>query len=104
MVLAAVLALLFSWGALVALYVSHAKERQALLAAFALERKAWVNERRDLNNRIQIPEAAPYMAEDEPGADVNDLPTLPEFTVDEEEMERAQRELEQVGYTDGPAA
>lgn len=29
--------------------------------AMSLERTAWANERRDLNNRIQVPEAAPYM-------------------------------------------
>lgn len=33
------------------------EERQAM----SLERTAWANERRDLNNRIQVPEAAPYM-------------------------------------------
>ena len=36
-------------------------ERQRLIDANTDERKAWAEERRDLNNRIQVPEAAPYM-------------------------------------------
>src|SRR5882672_280554 len=76
-----------------------AEERRELMAANDEERKAWVKERRDLNNRIQIPEAAPYLADDEPGADRDDLPVLPEFTVDPEEMERAKQTLEQAGYS-----
>jgi len=103
MIYLAVLSLTFL-GAVVFIYLRSETERRELLERFNEERLHWMRERRDLNNRIQVPEAAPYLAEDEPGADVNDLPTLPEFAVDEEEMERAKRELEQVGYTDGPAA
>lgn len=37
------------------------KQLEALLKEQAAEREAWVAERRDLNNRIQVPEAAPFM-------------------------------------------
>lgn len=37
------------------------KEIREEREAISLERTAWANERRDLNNRIQVPEAAPYM-------------------------------------------
>jgi hypothetical protein len=83
-------------------YVS-ARERDKLLADFSSEREIWVRERRDLNNRIQIPEAAPFMA-DEDGSSEDDLPTLPGFTMNEEERERAMQELEEVGYSEGPVA
>jgi hypothetical protein len=36
-------------------------ERTNLIAANDEERKAWATERRDLNNRIQVPQAAPFM-------------------------------------------
>lgn len=71
------------------------RERQA----FREEREAWVRERRDLLNRIQIPEAAPFIAE-EPSE--HDLPTLPEFTMDQSELERAKQELADLGYQEGP--
>lgn len=29
--------------------------------SFAAERRVWANERRELNNRIQAPEAAPFL-------------------------------------------
>lgn len=80
------------------------KERTELLACFAEERQIWITERRDLNNRIQIPEAAPFLAEDEPGDSSDDLPILPEFAIDEEEMEKAKRELDRAGYSEGPVA
>ena len=37
------------------------KQTSEQAQAFRLERIAWAEERRDLNNRIQAPEAAPYM-------------------------------------------
>jgi hypothetical protein len=44
-------------------YLSRQKDCQvaALLKAQTSEREAWASERRDLNNRIQVPEAAPFM-------------------------------------------
>jgi hypothetical protein len=36
-------------------------ERTALISANDEERKQWTVERRDLNNRIQVPQAAPFM-------------------------------------------
>lgn len=93
-----------SWLFLIVLHVSSTRERTTREASFSTEREIWVRERRDLNNRIQVPEAAPYLAEeDNPAAAKDDLPVLPEFTVDEEELERAQRELAAAGYEDGPA-
>ena len=95
----AVLGTLLIWQ-----FYSSAKERAETQASFTREREAWVRERRDLNNRIQIPQAAPYLAaEDDPEAGKDDLPTLPEFSIDEVEMEEAKRELEKVGYEEGPA-
>lgn len=91
-------------AAIVLLDARNSNEREKREQAFSEERQVWVRERRDLNNRIQVPEAAPYLADDEPGADRDDLPVLPEFTVDPEEMERAKQTLEQAGYSDGPAA
>lgn len=44
-------------------------ERTNLIAANDDERAAWAIERRDLNNRIQVPQAAPFMdpsGEDKP--------------------------------------
>lgn len=82
---------------------SISRERERLLSEFAAEREIWVRERRDLNNRIQVPEAAAFMVEEDGPSD-DDLPVLPEFTVDAEEFERAKAELEAVGYSEGPAA
>jgi hypothetical protein len=76
-------------------------ERSALLSAFTLEREVWMRERRDLLNRIQVPEAAPYMTNDDGPSD-DDLPTLPEFEVDAVELERAKAALEEAGYSEGP--
>jgi hypothetical protein len=42
--------------------------------ATSLERTAWANERRDLNNRIQVPEAAPYMT---PGTEAPPVQHVP---------------------------
>lgn len=50
---------LMGWG--IAMYVAGAWEK-GRLAEQAREREEWVVERRDLNNRIQVPEAAPFMA------------------------------------------
>lgn len=82
--------------------IRHGAERERLLCAFDAERHAWVKERRDLNNRIQVPESAPYLAEDDPDAGRDDLPTLPDFAVNEEELERAKAELAAAGYESGP--
>jgi hypothetical protein len=73
-------------------------------AAFAAERQEWVRERRDLNNRIQVPEAAPFMEDsgDDQGGD--DLPVLPGGMIDEEELEQARAALNEVGYDEGPVA
>lgn len=77
-------------------------ERDGERTAFASEREAWAQERQDLYNRIQIPEAAPFM---EIGAapSVDDLPVLPDFTVDSDELQMAKAELEKMGYESGPA-
>lgn len=82
--------------------IRHGGELQSLRVAFETERLAWVKERRDLNNRIQVPDAAPYLTEDDPDAGRDDLPTLPEFAVNEEELERAKAELAAAGYESGP--
>lgn len=71
---------------------------------FADERREWQQERAELLTRIQAPEAAPFLFEAKPEDAENDLPLPPDFTVDSEELERAQQELESVGYSDGPAA
>jgi hypothetical protein len=79
---------------------AFSKEREA----FAAERKGWVNERRDLNNRLQAPDAAPYF--DESGEEMNPtdyLPVMPEFTLDEGDLDRARKALAEVGYEEGPA-
>lgn len=95
--LAALIAL-FAW-----VVYSTDRERRRREEAFARERGVWVRERRDLNNRIQIPQAAPFIAEAEEEPDPNDLPLPPEFAVDQGELEQAMKELEAVGYEDGPA-
>lgn len=80
-------------------------ERRAERAELAAEREQWRIERRDLNNRIQIPEAAPFMEDAErPGDGEDDLPVLPASTVDEAALERAREELAEVGYDEGPVA
>lgn len=80
----------------------HAAERERREKAFNEERGIWIRERRDLNNRIQIPQAAPFMAVDEdPSPD--DVPLPPDFTVDEDELQKAVAHLESVGYESGPA-
>jgi hypothetical protein len=89
----AVLAFLVVWQSYV-----FAQEREE----FAAERQQWVRERRDLNNRIQIPDAAPYLAEADSGSE-DDLPVLPEFEMDSDALERAKAELEAAGYEEGPA-
>lgn len=70
--------------------------------AFAREREVWVRERRDLLNRIQVPEAAPFLSEADTGPSEDDLPLLPTQTLTEDEMEAAKQALADVGYTDGP--
>lgn len=50
------------------------KEFREEREAMSLERTAWANERRDLNNRIQVPEAAPYMT---PGTDAPPVQHVP---------------------------
>lgn len=87
---------------LVYLAQRFSEERARMLKAFNEERGIWIRERRDLNNRIQVPESAPFMPTDGPSED--DLPRLPEFAVDEDELEQARRHLEEVGYESGPAA
>lgn len=52
------------------LHTEFREEREAT----SLERTAWANERRDLNNRIQVPEAAPYMT---PGTDAPPVQHVP---------------------------
>lgn len=76
-------------------------ERAQREEAFKEERLIWIRERRDLLNRIQVPEAAPFM-EPEEGQSPDDLPTLPEFTLDEAELEKAKEHLASVGYESGP--
>ena len=56
--------------------------------AMSLERSAWANERRDLNNRIQVPEAAPYM---DPGASVPPVQHVP--FEDDEAFAKAREEI-----------
>jgi hypothetical protein len=70
---------------------------------FTQERQEWATERRDLNNRIQVPEAAPFLFEAKPEDAEDDLPLPPEFVADAEELEKAQRALAEVGYDEGPA-
>jgi hypothetical protein len=82
---------------------AFAKERAVLLANFAEERQQWVEERRDLNNRIQVPEAAPFLFEQGADDGENDLPVMPDFALDEESLERAKQELAEAGYEQGPA-
>lgn len=41
-------------------------ERANLIHANDSEREVWAKERTDLNNRIQVPEAAPFMAQEDP--------------------------------------
>lgn len=95
----AVLAFLVVWQS-----YAYARERAELLAGFATERQQWVRERRDLNTRIQAPQAAPYLLEDQDEtAGDDDLPILPEFTMDEAALDRAKAELLSAGYESGPA-
>lgn len=82
----------------------HSAERERREKAFNEERGIWIRERRDLNNRIQIPQAAPYLSAEDDGPSEDDLPLAPEFAVDEDELEKARRHLEAVGYESGPAA
>jgi hypothetical protein len=77
-------------------------ERAAERKSFNEERGIWIRERRDLNNRIQVPQAAPFMDTGDGPSD-NDLPLLPDFTIDEAELERAKAELNEMGYAEGPA-
>jgi hypothetical protein len=51
-----------------AFYLQWQKDRaiNALLKEQALERRAWGQERRELNNRIQVPEAAPFIDTEQP--------------------------------------
>ncbi len=81
---------------------SHRAERKAERAAFAEERQQWVRERRDLNNRIQMPEAAPFLLEDQEPSD-DDMPVMPDFALDEAELEKARQALTEAGYEEGPA-
>jgi hypothetical protein len=61
----------------------------------------WAVERRDLNNRIQVPEAAPFLFEAKPEDGEDDLPLPPEFVADAEELEKARAALAEVGYEEG---
>lgn len=69
---------------------------------FATEREGWRAERSELLSRIQVPAAAPFLFEPDAKDADNDLPVLPPIA-DAEALEHAQRELESVGYEDGPA-
>lgn len=69
---------------------------------FDRERRQWAEERGELLTRIQAPQAAPFMFESKLEDAENDLPLPPEFTIDEEELERAKDELARVGFEDGP--
>ena len=51
---------------------------EELLNAQGQERTEWAAERRDLNNRIQVPEAAPFM-------DTSEAPTQQHVTFDDDE-------------------
>lgn len=79
------------------------RDRKAERTAFAEERQQWVRERRDLNTRIQMPQAAPFLLEEDGPSD-DDMPVMPEFAVDEAELERAKLALEEAGYSEGPVA
>lgn len=66
----------------------YAWERERRI--FAEERQQWVAERRDLNNRIQVPQAAPFMSDETTEIPVQHVP----FDNDEafhEAMEEAGR-------------
>jgi hypothetical protein len=90
-------------GVLVWLTGNHSEEGKEREKMFTAEREAWVRERRDLNTRIQMPQAAPFLLEEE-GPSNDDMPVMPEFVVDEAELERARLELEEAGYSEGPVA
>lgn len=65
-----------------------AKEFREEREAMSLERTAWSTERRDLNNRIQVPEAAPYM---DPGTSAPPVQHVPYD--DDEAFNKAREEL-----------
>lgn len=71
---------------------------------FGLREKGWDEERGRLLNRIQVPEAAPFLNEQIEDSGENDMPVLPEFTMDAEELRKAKEELEAAGYSEGPVA
>jgi len=62
-------------------YVSHLTDQ------VGKEREAWAAERRDLNNRIQVPEAAPFM-------DTSEAPTRQHVPFDDDvAFQAAQEEM-----------
>lgn len=65
---------------------AHRLERAALLGGFKAEREAWATERTDLNNRIQVPEAAPFMDEDAE-------PQFVPFDDDDAQLDALERDL-----------
>lgn len=90
--------------ALIAVIAWQSYERIIERDKFAHERQQWTEERRELLSRIQAPEAAPFMFETKPEDAEDDLPTLPGFTMSEEELEQAREALEEAGYSEGPVA
>lgn len=63
-------AVAFLLGVLLAIFITtiRADDRaEEVSARHDVERKEWAAERRDLNNRIQVPEAAPFMTPTQPG-------------------------------------
>lgn len=62
--------------------------RQQDHAAFARERQEWVLERRDLNNRIQVPQAAPFMSDE-----TTEIPVQHVTFDDDEDFHEAMEEM-----------
>lgn len=78
-----------------AIWQSYMRDRER--DGFAEERQQWVAERRDLNNRIQVPQAAPFM-NDEPA----EGPAYVPFDDDEAYWAaHEERALTRAGETDG---
>lgn len=64
----------------------YAWERERRL--FAGERQQWVTERRDLNNRIQVPQAAPFMSDE-----TTEIPVQHVAFDDDEDFHEAMEEM-----------
>lgn len=74
---------------------AYARERQRDRESFAAERKVWAYERRELNNRLQIPAAAPFMdLSDQIEEEPHDKPYVP-FD-DDEAFHEAQERYDEI--------